>query len=108
MLGKRKLSALLGTIDPLEKLDPDVEDVLLDVADEFIESVVGFACKLAKHRKSDVLKMEDIKVVLEKEWNIRAMGFADERSESRKKLPKEGTKEYRGKLAAVQTAKSLQ
>lgn len=108
MLGKRNLSTLLGTIDPSEKLDPDVEDILLDVADEFIESVVNFSCKLAKHRKSDALGTEDVKLVLEKDWNIRVMGFADERTDVRRRTGKEGTREYRSKLQAVSSAKSLQ
>lgn len=28
-----------GQIDPSEKLDPEVEDILMDIADEFVESV---------------------------------------------------------------------
>lgn len=108
ILGKRNLSSLLGTIDPSEKLDPEVEDVLLDVADEFIESVVNFSCRLAKHRKTDTLGVEDVKMVLDKEWNIRVMGFADDKIDAKKRTTKEGNKEHKAKLAAVNTAKSLQ
>lgn len=32
-------SLLLGQIDPSEKLDPEVEDILMDIADDFVESV---------------------------------------------------------------------
>lgn len=30
---------LLVQVDPSEKLDPEVEDILMDIADEFVESV---------------------------------------------------------------------
>lgn len=107
ILGKRNLSTLLNSIDPSEKLDPDVEDVLLDVADEFIESVIAFSCRLAKHRKTDTLGVQDVKLTLEREWNIQVMGFADEKIDSKKRITKEGNKDHKAKLAAVNTAKSL-
>ena len=41
---------LLKRIAPGEVVDPAVEDFLLDVADDFIDSVTMFACKMAVHR----------------------------------------------------------
>ncbi|KAM0989967.1 hypothetical protein ACFX2I_008532 [Malus domestica] len=39
ILGKRSIRELVNQIDPSEKLDPEVEEILMDIADEFVDSV---------------------------------------------------------------------
>ncbi|KAJ1721273.1 Transcription initiation factor TFIID subunit 12 [Coemansia erecta] len=85
ILSKRKIQELVGEIDPLERLEPAVEDILCDIADEFIESVTAFACQLAKHRRSDTLEAKDLQLHLERNWNIRIPGFAAEEIRSVRK-----------------------
>ncbi|KQJ92149.1 transcription initiation factor TFIID subunit 12 isoform X1 [Brachypodium distachyon] len=75
LLSKRSIRELLAQIDPSESLDPEVEDVLIDIAEDFIESVGRFSCSLAKHRKSSTLEAKDVLLHAERSWNITLPGF---------------------------------
>ncbi|KAK6168916.1 hypothetical protein SNE40_020072 [Patella caerulea] len=78
VLDKRRLQELVKEVDPLEQLDDDVEEVLLQVADDFIENVVSAACQIAKHRKSNTLEVKDVQLYLERTWNMWLPGFGSD------------------------------
>ncbi|GME72065.1 unnamed protein product [Ambrosiozyma monospora] len=93
VLNKRKLKELVRSIsseegDPEIPIDADVEDLLLDLADEFVTSVTSFACRLVKHRKSENIEPKDVQFHLERNWNIRVPGYsADEIRTVKKYVP---------------------
>lgn len=74
-VSSRKLHELVSAINPAERLDPEVESLLLDLADDFIENLSVFSCALARHRRSNVLEPRDVELHLEKNWNIKVPGF---------------------------------
>ncbi|KAJ2744964.1 Transcription initiation factor TFIID subunit 12 [Coemansia sp. BCRC 34301] len=105
ILSKRKIQQLVSEIDPTERLEPEVEDILCDIADEFIESVTSFACNLAKHRKSDTLEAKDLQLHLERNWNIRIPGFASEEIRSVRKTMVPQT--HQEKISAIANNKNM-
>lgn len=74
VIPRMSLQELLSKSAPGEQIDSAVEDFLLDLADDFVDSVTSFACKLAAHRRSDCLQVKDIKAHLERCWNLGLPG----------------------------------
>ncbi|SCU86353.1 LANO_0C07712g1_1 [Lachancea nothofagi CBS 11611] len=109
VMSKRKLRELVKSVgidegDGETTIDGDVEELLLDLADDFITNVTSFACRLAKHRKSDNLDVRDIQLHLERNWNIRVPGYAaDEVRSTRKWNP---ATSYNQKIQGINSAKA--
>ncbi|XP_068659761.1 transcription initiation factor TFIID subunit 12-like [Aristolochia californica] len=99
ILGKRSIQEIVTQIDPSEKLDSEVEDVLVEIAEDFVESITTFACSLAKHRKSTTLEAKDILLHLERNWNMTLPGFGGDEIKSYKKQFTNDV--HRERLAAI-------
>eukprot|EP00035_Acanthoeca_spectabilis_P034545 m.29639 g.29639 ORF g.29639 m.29639 type:complete len:203 (+) comp6721_c0_seq2:1335-1943(+) len=100
LLPKINLEDLVKQINPNQKLDGEVEELLVDMANDFVERVVTFSCQLAKHRGSDVLEVKDVQLHLERNWNIRVPGYP--REDARVAKPAKPTESHKQRLGAVQ------
>ncbi|KAG8744837.1 Transcription initiation factor TFIID subunit 12 [Ceratobasidium sp. 414] len=73
---RRVLRELVYGFEPDVRVDEDAEQFLLQAADDFIDSVTQFACRVAKHRGSDTLEVKDLQLHLERNYDLHIPGFA--------------------------------
>ncbi|XP_032225643.2 transcription initiation factor TFIID subunit 12 isoform X3 [Nematostella vectensis] len=99
VLTKRRIQELLHEIDPREQMDDEVEDLLLQVADDFIENVVNSSAQIAKHRKSNTLEVKDVQLHLERCWNMWIPGFGADELRPYKKAA--STEAHKQRLALI-------
>ncbi|ERF70759.1 hypothetical protein EPUS_05111 [Endocarpon pusillum Z07020] len=81
VLSRKKLNELAHEVcGPGEEdmLTPEAEDIMLNVADDFVDDLISTACKVAKLRGASSLEIRDIQLVLERQWNIRVPGFSSD------------------------------
>ncbi|KAG0647096.1 Transcription initiation factor TFIID subunit 12 [Hyphodiscus hymeniophilus] len=110
VLNKKKLDELVRQVtgggEGLgggEALTPDVEESILNVADDFVDQVLQAACKNAKERGSRVLEIRDIQLTLERGYNIRIPGYASDEIRTVRKI--QPAPAWISKMSAVQAAK---
>ncbi|XP_077978763.1 uncharacterized protein LOC144434182 [Glandiceps talaboti] len=99
LLNKRRLQDLVKEVDPTEQLDDDVEELLLQITDDFVENVVTAACQLAKHRKANTVETKDVQLYLERNWNMWIPGFGSDEVRPYKKAAT--TEAHKQRLALV-------
>merc|ERR1711972_325521 len=102
VLDKKRLTELVKEVDPAEQLDDDVEDVLLQIADDFIEQTVSQACALAKHRKAGTIDVRDVQIVLERSWNMWIPGFGSDEIKPYKRSAT--TEAHKQRMAVIKKA----
>lgn len=111
VLSKKKLEELVrqvtggtgGEGEEGEGLTAEVEETLLQVADDFVDQVIVAACRLAKLRQSSTLELRDLQLILERNYNIRVPGYASDELRTVKKT--QPAPSWAQKLSAVQAAK---
>jgi transcription initiation factor TFIID subunit 12 len=109
VLSKRKLDELVrqitGSVSPEDGLAPEVEECVLSMTDNFVDTVIQKACALAKLRQGQTLEVKDVQMVLERNYGIRIPGYSlDELRTVRKFQPAPG---WVGKVQAVQAGKVM-
>ncbi|GBP16157.1 Transcription initiation factor TFIID subunit 12 [Eumeta japonica] len=78
ILPRPRLQELAREVDPTVQLDEDVEDVLLQLADDFIDNNLNAACLLAKHRHASTVELKDLQLHLERQWSMWIPGFGND------------------------------
>ncbi|RCK57851.1 hypothetical protein Cantr_06126 [Candida viswanathii] len=109
VLTKRKLTELINNIavdqgDVKIPIDNDVEDLFLDLADDFVRNIVEFSGRLAKHRKLDKIDLRDVQLNLERNWGLRVPGYSTDEIKAARKW--QANPEYIEKLHEVTKSNS--
>lgn len=74
-----RLSSLLEEIDPTFELEPEAEELVLRMTDDFVDRVTRRSAEYAKHRESRTLDAVDVQLCLEKHWDITIPGLPSQR-----------------------------
>ncbi|XP_050685500.1 transcription initiation factor TFIID subunit 12-like isoform X2 [Leptidea sinapis] len=77
-LTRPRLQELVREVDPTVQLDEEVEEVLLELADDFLDVAVNASCCLAKHRHASTVELKDVQLHLERQWNMWIPGFGND------------------------------
>jgi len=108
VLSKRKLDELVRQVTGGAEdgfLTAELEELVLQYVDDFVDDVITSACRLAKNKPSQTLDVKDVQLVLERNYGIRIPGYSlDEARTVKKFQPAPG---WQSKMQAIQTAKTL-
>ncbi|CAK4650998.1 hypothetical protein LEN26_013690 [Aphanomyces euteiches] len=64
------LQKILAEVDPKFVLQPGVEELLMDMATDFVNDVTSASGRLAKHRRAAQVESKDVQLVLDKSYGI--------------------------------------
>ena len=70
-----RIADLVKSIDPNYGIEPDAEEQVLQLADDFLDKVTRQAMRLAQHRGSKILDVRDLQMVLAKNFGIVVPGL---------------------------------
>uniref|UniRef100_A0A0K8TPV7 Transcription initiation factor TFIID subunit 12 n=1 Tax=Tabanus bromius TaxID=304241 RepID=A0A0K8TPV7_TABBR len=99
VITKPRLQELVREVDPTEQLDEEVEELLLQLADDFIDETVNASCNLAKHRKVSKVEVKDVQLYLERRWNMWIPGFGTDELRPYKRAT--ATEAHKQRLALI-------
>lgn len=60
LVSRQRLRELANIASPGERLEPNVEGIMIKIAEDFISKVAQSSADLAKHRKSKALEVDDV------------------------------------------------
>jgi hypothetical protein len=74
LLGER-VQDILNGIDPTYVMETEAEEQVLQLADDFLDKVIRQSLRLAQHRGSKALDVQDVQLILAKHWGIVVPGL---------------------------------
>ncbi|CAJ1931818.1 unnamed protein product [Cylindrotheca closterium] len=74
LLGDR-IQDILNAIDPNYVMETEAEEQVLQLADDFLDKVIRQSLRLAQHRGSKSLDVQDVQMILAKHWGIVIPGL---------------------------------
>ena len=74
LIGQR-LRDLVASLDANYVLDAEAEEQVLQLADDFLDKVTRQSLRLAQHRGSKTLDVQDVQLALSKQWGIVVPGL---------------------------------
>ena len=74
LVGER-IADLVKSLDPNYTIDEAAEEQVLQLADDFLDQVTRQGLRMAQHRGSRTLDVQDLQLVLAKQWGIVVPGL---------------------------------
>jgi histone H3/H4 len=70
-----RIQDLVKSLDPSYSLDVAAEQQILQLTDDFLDKVCKQALRMSQHRSSKTMDVQDLQLVLAKQWNIVIPGL---------------------------------
>ena len=106
LVPKENFKGLVQKLGQKEKLDAEVEDLLSDIIVDFVSESINSACKLTKHRQSNMLEIKDIVLPLDKKYNIVLPGYGTGLKEIGKSKSKASSSSHVSRVVEVRDART--
>ena len=72
----QKIRDLLKSIDPAYTLDPEAEQHILRMSEDFVDKLISQSFTMANHRRSQQMNVSDVQLCLSKFWGINIPGLS--------------------------------
>merc|ERR1719507_1110421 len=75
ILSSKMIQDLINSVGQKEKLNSEIETLIMELANKFVKEIIEMSCALAKHRGSNEITVKDVELPLKKIWDIEVPGF---------------------------------
>jgi histone H3/H4 len=96
LVGQR-IQDLVSSLDPSYTIDSQAQEQLLQLADDFLDKVCKQSLRLATHRGSTIMEVQDVQLVLAKQWGIVIPGLGPPQLNKSRAAPIQSSTVHSGK-----------